>query len=198
MTRLSALFGCRDARRPRVRSGRPRTALGSLRHEALEPRALLAVTVPPDITSTLVSIDDDVLVDADVAGKAATIEATAGYVQIFGNSRGRIDAVSRPDSSSLVLKATSSITVTGAIGSVTPFDSLTLSCSSAQAVSLAQAVTLDDDLTVTKAGAVTFGGAVVVGDGGGGVEPCGGLGPQLQGGLAGVAGSAVGTTGGAG
>lgn len=164
MKRLTALFGFRDARRPQLRRRRRQAALRGLLPEALEPRALLAVTVPPSIESTIVSIDDDVLVAQGEGGKAAMIEATAGSVQIFGNSTGRIDAVKPDDSSNLVLKATSSIGVTGAIGSVTPFDSLTLTSSSAQAVSLGQAVTLDDDLTVTKAGSVTFGGAVVVGD----------------------------------
>lgn len=157
MTSLKALFGFRDARRP----PRRRPALRDLRPEALEPRALLAVTVPPGIESTIVSIDDDVLVDTGVA----TIKATAGSVQIFGNSTGRIDAVSASGVATLAIQATTAIGVTGAIGSVTPFDSLTLTSTSAQAVSLGQAVTLDDDLTITKAGSVTFGGALVVGDG---------------------------------
>jgi hypothetical protein len=155
-TSLKALFGIRDAHRPQ----RCRPVRHDLRPEALEPRALLAVTVPPNIESTIVSIDDDVLVD-DIA---AMIEATAGSVQIFGNSTGRIDAVTRAGVANLAIEATSTIGVTGGIGSVTPFDSLTLSSTSGQAVSLGQTVTLDDDLTVTKAGSVTFGGAVVVGD----------------------------------
>ena len=130
------------------------------RGERLEPRAMLATTVPPDITSSTVELDDNVLVDAG----AATIEATTGYVQIFGNSRGRIDAVTAEGTAALTLKAAGAITVTGAIGSVTPFDSLTLWSSSGAPVNLQQAVTLDDDLVVTKAGSFSVGSTLVVGD----------------------------------
>jgi len=128
------------------------------RVERLEPRALLAVTVPPDITSDIVELDDNVL----VAG-TGTIEATSGPIQIFGNSRGRIDAVTA-GTGSLALKATGAITVTGAIGAQAAFDSLTLLSSSGQPVNLQQAVALDDDLTVTKAGAFTVGSTLTVGD----------------------------------
>ena len=162
MKRLYGVFGSRRERRAesRVRR-RPAASAGvGLRAEPLEPRALLAVTVPPNIVSDVVEIDDNVLVDAG----AATIEATAGYVQIFGNSRGRIDAVDRAAAAALTLQATSAITVTGAIGSITPFDGLTLTTQASQPVSLQQAVTVDDDLLVARAGSVTFGGTVTVGD----------------------------------
>lgn len=159
MTLLNSVFGWRRMRRLEQR-GRRRARPRDLRGETLEPRALLAVTVPPDITSDVVEIDDNVL----VADDAATIEATAGHVLIFGNSRGRIDAVTRTGSAGLTLKATSAITVTGAVGSAAPFDSLTLWSTTGQAVNLQQAVTVDDDLGITNAGSVTFGSTLIVGD----------------------------------
>ncbi|NCX97402.1 MAG: hypothetical protein EBX35_02135 [Planctomycetia bacterium] len=98
-------------------AGRPvrRRCRGSVvAGERLEPRALLTVSVPPSITGGTVEIDDNVVV-ADGGG---TIMATGGYVQIFGNSRGRIDGTAGQLNEDLAIVANGSITVTGAIGGV--------------------------------------------------------------------------------
>jgi len=137
-----------------MRSRRP-----VLAPERLEPRALLAVTVPPSIASDTVELDDNVLVGTG----GGAIEATAGYVQIFGNSRGRIDRVADSTAADLLLKAQTAITVTGAVGAVTPLDTLTLQSVGGQSVNLQQSVTLLEDLVVTKSGAFTIGSTVDVG-----------------------------------
>ena len=142
-------------------AGRPvrRRCRGSVvAGERLEPRALLTVSVPPSITGGTVEIDDNVVV-ADGGG---TIMATGGYVQIFGNSRGRIDGTAGQLNEDLAIVANSSITVTGAIGGVQRPDDLTLTSATAQPVNLQQAVSLTGDLRVTKAGSFTIGSTVVV------------------------------------
>lgn len=149
-------FSGERASRSRRRS---RSAPARLAAEGLEPRALLAVTVPPGITSDVVELDDNVLVDSG----GGTIEATAGYVQIFGNSRGRIDRVAAAAAADLTITAQTSITVTGAIGAVTPFDSLTLESVGSLPVNLQQSVTLDEDLRVVNAGSFSIGSTVDVG-----------------------------------
>ena len=126
--------------------------------ERLEPRALLTVSVPPSITGGTVEIDDNVV----VADGGWTIMATGGYVQIFGNSRGRIDGTAGQLNEDLAIVANSSITVTGAIGGVQRPDDLTLTSATAQPVNLQQAVSLTGDLRVTKAGSFTIGSTVVV------------------------------------
>ncbi|MGB8852029.1 MAG: right-handed parallel beta-helix repeat-containing protein [Pirellulales bacterium] len=130
-----------------------------MRPERLEPRALLAVTVPPSIDGPFVEIDDNVVVGTG----GGTIEGTSSYVQIFGNSKGRIDRDTGATNADLVLKAQTSITVTGAIGAVLPFDSLTLQSVGGQTVNLQQSVTLQEDLTVVKAGSFAIGSTVDVG-----------------------------------
>jgi hypothetical protein len=117
------------------------------------------VTVPPSITSSAVEIDDNVLVGTG----GWTIEGTSGYVQIFGNSRGRIDLATGATAADLAIKAQSSITVTGAIGAVAAFDSLTLESVGGQPVNLQQSVALEENLTVVKAGSFAIGGTVDVG-----------------------------------
>jgi mucin-19 len=149
----------RVSRRRQARHGRRDGAAMRMRTERLEPRALLAVTVPPSITSTVVEIDDNVLVDTD----GGTIEATSSYVQIFGNSRGRIDRATGATNADLLLKAQSAITVTGAIGATAAFDTLTLESLSGQPVNLQQSVTLQEDLLVVKAGSFSIGSTVDIG-----------------------------------
>ena len=151
--------GRRVSRRGVARRERLSSMTTGMRAEQLEPRALLAVTVPPSIQSPFVEIDNNVLVDTG----GGTIEGTSSYVQIFGNSKGRIDRAVGATDADLVLKAQGSITVTGAIGAVLPFDSLTIQSVGGQSVNLQQSVTLEEDLTVVKAGAFTIGGAVDVG-----------------------------------
>jgi parallel beta-helix repeat protein len=129
--------------------------------EQLEPRALLAVTVPPNIESdTFYEIDDNVLV-ADTA----SITAETGYVQIFGNSTGRIDKAVGATTADLTISAGTFITVTGNVGAVRPLDRLTLESTGAtpQPVNLQQSVTVTDDLIVTRAGSFTVGSTVDVG-----------------------------------
>jgi hypothetical protein len=155
---MNNLFRSRSSDACQTTRRRPAPRRPAAGVERLEPRALLAVTVPPDISSNTVELDDNVLV-----GVTGSIEATSGSIQIFGNSSGRIDAVTA-GSGSLSLKATGAITVTGAIGAQAAFDSLTLWSSSGQPVNLQQAVTLDEDLTVTKAGTFTVGSTLTVGD----------------------------------
>ena len=151
--------GRRVSRGGSARRGVVSSLATRMRPEQLEPRALLTVTVPPSIDGPFVEIDDNVLVDTG----GGTIEGTSSYVQIFGNSKGRIDRAVGATNADLVLKAQTSITVTGAIGAVTPFDSLTIESVGGQAVSLQQSVTLDEDLIVIEAGSFSIGGAVDVG-----------------------------------
>ena len=159
MTPVSHLFDRRatNRNRSRVRPRRPSV----MQHERLEPRAMLTVTVPPDIVSDTYELDNNVLVSG-----TASITAETGYVQIFGNSKGRIDAAVGAPSADLTISAGTFITVTGAIGAVGPLDSLTLASTGAtpQPVSLQQSVAVTDDLVVTRAGTFTVGSTVFVGD----------------------------------
>jgi hypothetical protein len=165
MTSLQALFGFRDARRPQRR----RPSRRDLRAESLEPRALLAVTLPPSISSDTIEIDDNVVVgDVAAGGPAWAIAATGsggpGYVQIFGNSRGRIDGAPGAANDDLSISAQTTVTVTGAIGATQRIDDLTIASETKQAVNLQQAVSLTGSLVVTQAGSVTVGGNVDVDD----------------------------------
>jgi parallel beta-helix repeat protein len=159
MTPVSHLFDRRatNRNRSRVRPRRPAV----MQHERLEPRAMLTVTVPPDIVSDTYELDNNVLVSG-----TASITAETGYVQIFGNSKGRIDAAVGAPSSDLTISAGTFITVTGAVGAVGPLDSLTLVSTGGtpQPVSLQQSVAVTDDLVVTRAGTFTVGSTVFVGD----------------------------------
>ena len=90
--------------------------------EQLEPRLMLAVTVPPSISADVIEIDNNM----QVADGSWDVTATDGHVQIFGNSKGRIDGTAGQSNEDLLLSAQSYITVTGAIGSsrsVWPFSS---------------------------------------------------------------------------
>ena len=159
MTPVSHLFDRRatNRSRSRVRPRRPSV----MQHERLEPRAMLTVTVPPDIVSDTYELDNNVLVSG-----TASITAETGYVQIFGNSKGRIDAAVGAPSADLTISAGTFITVTGAVGAVGPLDSLTLVSTGAtpRPVSLQQSVAVTDDLVVTRAGTFTVGSTVFVGD----------------------------------
>lgn len=159
MTPVSHLFDRRATHRSRSRV-RPRLP-SVMPHERLEPRAMLTVTVPPDIVSDTYELDNNVLVSG-----TASITAETGYVQIFGNSKGRIDAAVGAPSSDLTISAGTFITVTGAVGAVGPLDSLTLVSTGGtpQPVSLQQSVAVTDDLVVTRAGTFTVGSTVFVGD----------------------------------
>jgi hypothetical protein len=156
MSRFTQLFSRQAAgnRRPTRRRSRGVIVAG----ERLEPRALLTVSVPPSITSDTVEIDDNVVV-ADGGG---SITATVGHVQIFGNSRGRIDGTAGQSDEDLSLVADSFITVTGAVGGFHRLDDLTLTSVRAQPVNLQQSVSLTGDLRVTKAGSFTVGSTLVV------------------------------------
>ena len=149
--------------RTRQAGTRRRRPMSSARFglESLEPRTLLAVTVPPDITGDTVEIDDNVI----VANGSSSITATGGvasdgHVQIFGNSRGRIDGTAGQSDEDLTLHADTYITVTGGIGSTQRIDDFTLTSDTAQPVNLQQSVSLTGDLLVTKAGAFTVGSTV--------------------------------------
>jgi parallel beta-helix repeat protein len=134
--------------------------------ERLEPRALLTVSVPPSITTDTVEIDDNVVVSSPGGSITATGgPGTSGHVQIFGNSKGRIDGAPNPSvqaSEDLTITADGFITVTGGIGGIQRLDDLTLTSVAAQPISLQQGVSLTGDLTVIKAGGFTVGSTVTV------------------------------------
>jgi hypothetical protein len=129
--------------------------------ERLEPRALLAVTIPPSISASVVEIDDN-LVIGDGSWSVTATDTTAGHVQIFGNSRGRIDGTAGQSNEDLLLSAQTSVTVTGAIGSSQTIDDLTLTSALAQPVTLQQSVSLSGDLRVTKAGTFNIGSTATI------------------------------------
>jgi len=159
MTSLKKLFGFRDARRSRPR----RASRRDLQPERLEPRALLAVTVPPSITTDTVEIDDNVVVSNDGGTITATGgPSTSGHVQIFGNSKGRIDGTPGQSDEDLTIVADNFITVTGGIGGIQRPDDLTLTSDKAQPINLQQVVSLTGDLRVTKAGSFTVGSTVTI------------------------------------
>jgi hypothetical protein len=112
----------------------------------------------PTVSGTAISIDDNVIVHADVA---ATITATAGAIQIFGSGKGMIDG-DGGSNEDLVLAAQTAVSVTGAIGSRDPLDDLTITSVTRAAIALDQSVAVTGDLAIT-AGSVGIGGAVVVG-----------------------------------
>ena len=113
---------------------------------------MLAVTVPPSISADVIEIDNNM----QVADGSWDVTATDGHVQIFGNSKGRIDGTAGQSNEDLLLSAQSYITVTGAIGSSQRLDDLTLTSTTAQPVSLQQSVALTGDLHVTNAGTFTI------------------------------------------
>lgn len=95
-------------RRRRPSSVTPRSA--SL--ERLEPRSMLAVTLPPSISTNVVELDDNLEV-ADVTDDGPwSVTATTGHVQIFGNSQGRIDGTAGQSDEDLLLSAQTFVTVT--------------------------------------------------------------------------------------
>jgi len=165
MTSLTKLFEFRDARRSRRGLAR-RASRRDLRPEGLETRRLLTVTVPPSVTTDTFEIDNNIVVSSPGGSITATGAGnTSGHVQIFGNSKGRIDGAPAPSvqsSEDLAITAASFITVTGGIGSIQRLDDLTLTSVTAQPISLQQVVSLTNDLRVTKAGAFTVGSTVTV------------------------------------
>ena len=78
---------------------------------------MLAVTVPPSISADFVEIDDNLVIADVIADGSWDVTATDGHVQVFGNSKGRIDGTAGQSNEDLLLSAQSYITVTGAIGS---------------------------------------------------------------------------------
>jgi len=131
--------------------------------ERCEPRALLTVTLGDPILSDTVEIDDNVIVqDGSRSITATGGPGTSGYVQIFGNSKGRIDGSPGESDEDLTIDADGFITVTGGIGGIQRLDDLTLSSATAQPISLQQVVSLTGDLTVTKAGSFTVGSTVTI------------------------------------
>lgn len=161
MSGLTALFSSRATQGRR--STRRRVRGGVVAGERLEPRALLTVSVPPSITTDTVEIDDNVVVSDPGGSITATGgPSTSGHVQIFGNSKGRIDGTSGQSNEDLVITADSFITVTGGIGGIQRIDDLTLTSVTAQPVNLQQMVSLTGDLRVTKAGAFTVGSTVTI------------------------------------
>ncbi|MFM8952519.1 MAG: beta strand repeat-containing protein, partial [Planctomycetaceae bacterium] len=152
----------RHARRGRPVHGRRRLqAAGRMHVEPLESRALLAVTLGDPILSDTVEIDNNVIVqDGSRSITATGGDSSDGHVQIFGNSRGRIDGTVGQSDEDLSILADTFITVTGAIGATQRIDDLTLTSETARPVSLQQAVSLTGDLLVTKAGTFTIGSTV--------------------------------------
>ncbi|MFM8290981.1 MAG: beta strand repeat-containing protein, partial [Planctomycetia bacterium] len=152
----------RNARRGKLAGRRRRLpAAGGMHVESLEPRALLAYTLPPSISSETVEIDENVVVaDGSWSISATGGPSSDGHVQIFGNSRGRIDGTAGQSDEDLSIVADTFITVTGAIGATHRIDDLTLTSATAKPVNLQQAVSLTGDLLVTKAGSFTIGSTV--------------------------------------
>ena len=120
---------------------------------------MLAVTVPPSISADFVEIDNNLV----IADGSWDVAATDGHVQVFGNSKGRIDGTAGQSNEDLLLSAQSYITVTGAIGSSEKLDDLTITSATAQPVALQQSVALTGDLHVTKAGTFTIGSTTTIG-----------------------------------
>ena len=161
MSRFTGLFSRRAVRGQRPVRRRPRAVV--VAGERLEPRALLTVSVPPSITTDTVEIDDNVVVSDPGGSITATGGAgTSGHVQIFGNSKGRIDGTPGKSNEDLTIVADSFITVTGGIGGIQRLDDLTLTSVTAQPINLQQVVSLTGDLRVTKAGTFTVGSNVTV------------------------------------
>jgi len=161
MSGLTALFSSRAAQGRQLTRRRPRG--GVVAGERLEPRALLTVSVPPSITTDTVEIDDNVVVSDPGGSITATGgQNTSGHVQIFGNSKGRIDGTPGQSNEDLTITADSFITVTGGIGGIQRLDDLTLTSATAQPINLQQMVSLTGDLRVTKAGAFTIGSTVTI------------------------------------
>ena len=161
MSGLTTLFSSRatKGRSQARRRGRGGVVAG----ERLEPRALLTVSVPPSITTDTVEIDDNVVVSDPGGSITATGgQNTSGHVQIFGNSKGRIDGTPGQSNEDLTITADSFITVTGGIGGIQRLDDLTLTSATAQPINLQQMVSLTGDLRVTKAGAFTVGSTVTI------------------------------------
>lgn len=159
MNRLSDLF----SKRAHGSIRRRQTLAARMHLETLEPRALLAVTLPPDITGDTVEIDDNVVIaNGDWSITATGGQTSDGHVQIFGNSRGRIDGTPGDNVENLTIDADTFITVTGAIGATNRVNDLTLTSDTAGPISLQQAVSLTGDLRVTKAGAFAIGSTVDV------------------------------------
>ncbi|MFM8415819.1 MAG: beta strand repeat-containing protein, partial [Planctomycetota bacterium] len=161
MSRFTGLFSRRvvGGQRPVRRRARAGVVAG----ERLEPRALLTVSVPPSITSDTVEIDDNVVVANPGGSITATGgPSTGGHVQIFGNSKGRIDGTPGQSDEDLAIVADTFITVTGGIGGIQRLDDLTLTSVTAQPINLQQVVSLTGDLRVTKAGAFTVGSNVTI------------------------------------
>ena len=122
---------------------------------------MLAVTVPPSISASVVEIDNNLEI-ADGSWSVTATDTTDGHVQIFGNSRGRIDGTVGKSNEDLLLSAQTYVTVTGAIGSSQPIDDLTITSAAAQPVTLQQSVFLSGDLHVTKAGTFTIGSTATI------------------------------------
>ena len=161
MSGLTTLFSSRatKGRSQARRRGRGGVVAG----ERLAPRALLTVSVPPSITTDTVEIDDNVVVSDPGGSITATGgQNTSGHVQIFGNSKGRIDGTPGQSNEDLTITADSFITVTGGIGGIQRLDDLKLTSATAQPINLQQMVSLTGDLRVTKAGAFTVGSTVTI------------------------------------
>ncbi len=120
-------------------------------------------TAAAAVSGTAISIDDNVIVHADVSGSAT---ATAGSIMIFGTGKGMIDGDPLGDDvadhEDLLLAAHTNVTVTGAIGSRWKLDDLTVTSATRGTVALDQSVSLTGTLDITG-GAVTIGGIVDVG-----------------------------------
>ena len=120
-------------------------------------------TAAAAVSGTAISIDDNVIVHADVSGSAT---ATAGSIMIFGTGKGMIDGDPLGDDvadhEDLLLAAHTNVTVTGAIGSRWKLDDLTVTSATRGTVNLDQSVSLTGTLDITGGG-VTIGGSIDVG-----------------------------------
>ncbi|MGB8852028.1 MAG: DUF4347 domain-containing protein [Pirellulales bacterium] len=117
------------------------------------------------VSGSSISIDDNVIVHVGVSGVAT---AGTGEIVVFGAGKGMIDGDPSGDDvgddEDLRLSASTSVTVTGAIGSRWMLDDLTVESATRGAIMLQQSVSLTGDLDITG-GTVTVGGVVnVAGD----------------------------------
>ena len=117
-------------------------------------------TASPTIFGSSISIDDNIVVHSGVSG---LIEARESSIEIFGNGKGKIDGISGGSNQDMTLDAISTITVTGAIGSTTPLNDLTLLSRNRQAINLQSSVRVSGDFTITG-GNLSVGGDVTVGE----------------------------------
>lgn len=117
----------------------------------------------PTVTGASISIDDNVIVHAGVAG---VVTAADDGIIVFGTGKGMIDGDPAGDDvgddEDLLLAAETTITVTGPIGSRWQLDDLAVTSRGDAAIALQQSVALTGDLLI-DGGAVTIGGAVDVG-----------------------------------